>query len=154
MRLSPGDIVEIETTVGLAYAQITHIHPSYPEVVRVLSGFYSGRPGDLHELSISATAFISMFPLASAIEMQKLIGRRVASFAVPDEYKAFPTFKMPIHDKQGDVVYWWLWEEDGLSYRIDVDGSCDKYPLREVPTTRSFLGRIVQLQDSSPAQIA
>ena len=31
---APGDIVEVETTKGLAYVQLTHTHPSYPQAFR------------------------------------------------------------------------------------------------------------------------
>ena len=145
MQFSPGDLVEIETTGGLAYAQITHIHPAYPEVLRILKGLHAARPADLRQLDQRPTAFVTMFPLASALDRQELAGRKVGSLTVSSEHKAFPTFKMPIYDKRGNVAYWWLWDGDGLTYKVDLDGSYDAYPRREVPTVAEFLRDIRML---------
>ena len=47
---TPGDVVEITTNKGKAYVQVTHIHSSYPPVVRALGGLHDSRPGDLDAL--------------------------------------------------------------------------------------------------------
>ena len=43
-RYQPGDIVEIRLEQGLAYAQLTHEHDSYPPVVRLFRGLSDSRP--------------------------------------------------------------------------------------------------------------
>ena len=42
-----GDVVEITTPNGLAYAQLTHDHPEHGAVLRILPGLYESRPGRL-----------------------------------------------------------------------------------------------------------
>ena len=142
MSFSPGDIVEIKTAAGLAYVQVTHNHAVYPEVVRVIEGLFDERPKDIRALVRSATVFTTMVPLSGALELHKIEGMKISSQSVPTQDKPFPTFKMPIRDKNGDIVYWWLWEGDGLRHTLADDGSCDDYPVREVPTIASFIERI------------
>jgi hypothetical protein len=142
MPFSPGDIVEIKTPAGLAYVQVTHNHTAYPEIVRVIEGCFNERPSDIRKLARRATAFTTMVPLSGALELHKIEGTKIGSENVPDKDKPFPTFKMPIRDKKGEVVYWWLWEGDGLRHTLVDDGSYDGYPVREVPTITNFLERI------------
>lgn len=147
MRLQPSDIIEIETAAGLGYAQVTHIHPAYPEVVRFFRGPRPGAVKDLAGLSENPTAFIAMFPLGGALETGMLVGRKIGALPIPSDFKSFPTFKMPIRDKQGAVVYWWLWEGNGLSYSVEEDGSYDAMPMREVMTVSDLIGRLGGSED-------
>ena len=53
MRPRLGDVIEIETPKGLAYAQYTHEHrdpPRYGSLLRILPGIYSQRPSDFAAL--------------------------------------------------------------------------------------------------------
>ena len=45
-----GDVIEIATPKGFAYAQFTHDHPMRGEVLRILPGLYASRPADLAAL--------------------------------------------------------------------------------------------------------
>ena len=49
-RLKIGDIVEIKTGKGLAYAHYTHKHKQYGALLRVFRKFYGVRPSDFTEL--------------------------------------------------------------------------------------------------------
>lgn len=142
MRLQPGDIVEIETPEGFFYAQMTHSHSAYPEVVRFFSGVHTAPLDDLARLSAAPTAFVAMFPLGGALDTGTLVGRNRGALPIPNDLRSFPTFKMPIRDKQGEVVYWWLWEGDGLSYTVPQDGSYDALPMREVMTVSDLVDRL------------
>lgn len=139
----PGDVVEIVTDKGNAYVQITHNHPSYPPVVRVLNGIYESRPDDLTALVDGDTRFVCMIPLDGALER---LGKRyeiVSHVKVPEERRAFPTFRMPIRDKKGEIVYWWFWNGRGLTYDVDLDEAQKELPLREVMTGTRFLELLV-----------
>ncbi|QFS83596.1 hypothetical protein FIU97_12210 [Roseivivax sp. THAF40] len=139
---TPGDVVEIHTGKGLAYAQITHNHGSYPSVVRALGGLFDTRPSDLAALVAGDSLFVAMIPLGSAMER---VGRScavVANIEVPDAQKAFPTFRMPIRDKKGEIVYWWFWDGRGLSYDVELDAQQESLPMREVMTGARFIERL------------
>lgn len=142
MRLQPGDLMEIETGDGFGYAQVTHIHPAYPEVLRILHGLSDHAVSDPSSLAQRQTAFVTMFPLGGALENGTLSGRKIGTLPVPGDHKAFPTFKMPIRDKQGGVVYWWLWEGDGLHYSVESDSSFDAFPMREVMAAPDLIQRL------------
>lgn len=142
MKLHPGDIVEIESGAGLAYVQVTHNHASYPEVVRALPGLHAARPDNVARLAGMEGAFTAMLPLGAALEQGRIAGRRVATAAVPPSCRAFPTFRMPVRDRQGNVAYWWLWDGEGLSHVSSLDDRQAALPLREVMTVQAFLANL------------
>lgn len=139
MKLHPGDVVEIETSGGLAYVQVTHNHPSYPEVVRALPGLHESRPANIEGLAKEPSLFIAMLPLGDAIEKKRLKATKIGAAAIPKESKSFPTFRMPIGDKMGGVAYWWLWDGEGLSYKTELDLESSNFPMREVMSVNTFL---------------
>tara|TARA_R110000751_G_scaffold307857_3_gene432863 strand:- start:4943 stop:5383 length:441 start_codon:yes stop_codon:yes gene_type:complete len=144
MKFSPGDIIEIEGAKGLHYVQVTHDHASYPEVVRALGGTHDSRPADIHALARFETAFTAMTALGSAIENERISGSRIGNAAIPEQDLAFPIFRMPIRNKQGDIAYWWLWNGQGLRYETELTPEAEKYPMREVMSAEAFLRRLAE----------
>ncbi|SLN09698.1 hypothetical protein ROJ8625_00062 [Roseivivax jejudonensis] len=140
---TPGDIVEIETDSGKAYVQVTHNHSSYPPVVRALDGLHESRPDDLEGLATGATRFVGMIPLGSALQKLGRTCEVVAHVDVPEDQKPFPTFRMPIRDKKGEIVYWWFWDGRGLSYDVELTEEQKALPLREVMSGERFLELLV-----------
>lgn len=143
--LAPGDIVEIDTPAGLAYVQVTHNHTSYPEVVRALAGLHRKRPTDLAALAQGRTAFTGMMPLGEMLASGRLPGRRLGRVGLPEDARAFPTFRTPIRDRQGDVVYWWFWDGEGLHYNADPGADSRDWPLREVIGAQDLMARLAAL---------
>lgn len=141
MQLNLGDVVEILTSKGLAYVQVTHTHVVYPEVIRILPGHYQKRP-PLADLSSAKTRNVAMIPLGGAMEHKKIQGEKIGSAKIPKSDKKFPTFKMPIRGKRGEIVYWWLWEGDGLAYTLEDDPRLQNAFQREVPTVQDFLSML------------
>lgn len=138
-RYQPGDVVEIRLELGLVYAQLTHEHDSYPPVVRLFRGLHTRRPADLAALVEKAPRLTAMTPLAQALDRLGLAHEKVANVALPEGERAFPTFRMPIRDKQGEIVYWWFWDGKGLSYSVELDAIQDSLPLREVMSSARLL---------------
>lgn len=141
-EFNPGDVIEIEVSNCKAYAQVTHKHPSYPPVVRALEGLHADRPSDIQEIVGGPTSFIAMIPLGSALLRAGARYEVLGAADIPEDQRAFPTFRMPIHDKHGEIVYWWFWDGRGLSYAADLDAVQEKMPLREVMTGEQFLERL------------
>ncbi|MBX5173510.1 hypothetical protein HJB84_27240 [Rhizobium sp. NZLR1b] len=141
MQFSPGDVVEISTPEGLAYVQVTHTHAAYPEVVRILPGFHQERPA-LAAVPSAKTRSVVMIPLGGALEHGKIDGAKIGTAEIPKPDKKFPTFKMPIRGKNGEIVYWWLWEGDGLAYTLADDPRLQHASPREVPTLQDFLSML------------
>lgn len=139
MKLEPGDIVEIEKSGSLAYVQVTHNHPSYPEIIRVLPGLHQKRAEDVESLADSVSREIAMFPLGCALANRRLQGAKIGNALVPKQHMAFPTFGMPIRDKQGGVAYWWLWDGEALRYETELAENEANLPLREVISVSDFM---------------
>jgi hypothetical protein len=104
-----GDVVEIDTGQGLAYAHYSHQHPTYGALLRVFADLKAERPADLAAVVSGEPTFRTFFPLAAAVQ------RKIVSIAghVPlsEEAKRFPTFRAGVVDpRTGRVATWWLWD--------------------------------------------
>lgn len=135
---SPGDVVEIETPSGLAYVQLTHSHPSYPPVVKILVGPYESRPDNVSVLA-SKDATVAMVPLSGVLKKLGLRHSRVGTSEIPHLEQSFPIFKTPIRGKAGEIIYWWFWDGQGLTYSSELTDAQEKFPLREVVSSERFL---------------
>ncbi len=60
-KLKIGDIVEINTAKGLAYAQYTHKHKQYGALLRVFGRLFDARPDGFVDLINSRPAFMCFF---------------------------------------------------------------------------------------------
>ncbi|SFF02546.1 hypothetical protein SAMN04488523_11543 [Sulfitobacter brevis] len=147
IEFNPRDVIEIEILDHKAYVQVTHRHASYPPVVRALDGLHKDRPDDLQALVSGPTNFIAMIPLKSALSRSGARFELIEGADIPEVHRSFPTFRMPIRNKSGEIVYWWFWDGSGLSYDADLDADQEKLPLREVMTAQQFLERLGQMQD-------
>lgn len=145
MNLFPGDILEIDTPRGPAYAQVTHNHPAYPEVVRILSGPRDDRPDDLEALAAAQTLFTALAPMGVAVEASSERVRRIGTAAIPAQCRRFPTFRIAIRDRYGDVIYWWLWDGDGLRYDIHLSEIEAAYPMRETLSLDGLIDRLARV---------
>jgi len=106
-----GDVIEIDTPKGLAYAHYTHKHntpPYYGALLRVLPGLHAERPLRFSSLVALPPAFSTFFPLGPACN--RGIVRIVATEELPQHSQAFPTFRNGHIDRQGKHVGpWFLW---------------------------------------------
>ena len=107
-----GDLVEVETLRGLAYAQYTFNHstpPRYGELVRVLPGLFDARPSDLGPLVRGPQQFWTFFPLGPACAHR--IVRIVANEEVPEHARGIPLMRAAGGiTRDGRVLNWWLWD--------------------------------------------
>ncbi|HEV2953573.1 MAG TPA: ribonuclease E inhibitor RraB [Candidatus Dormibacteraeota bacterium] len=110
MAVKVGDLIEIRTNQGLAYAHVTHLVKGHGgPLIRVLEGFWGTRPVDLSALISSGTRFYTFFPVAPAVrqDMVTLIG----NIPVEEPYVRFPLLRAfgPLPPMVPKVV-WWLWD--------------------------------------------
>ena len=120
-RIRFGDIVEIRTSKGLAYAIHTHRHakpPRYGCVIRLFDGLHRERPTEIASLVNRPIRFITFFPLGAAVN-RKLV-EVVGNVPVPEHLKAFPIFRLGNPDpKTHRVTTWWLEDvENDKSWRV------------------------------------
>jgi hypothetical protein len=140
-RIKSGDVFEIHTQKGLAYAQFLFKDKMYGNLIKVFKGFFAKRPEyvqDLMELPVQLKTFI---PLQAAINQGifEVIGRQPVS----DEDAQLPLFKMGIRDPHsGKVAVWFLW--DGKrEWRIDeLTSEQRSYPWRGTLNDTLLIERI------------
>lgn len=142
-RYQPGDIIEIRTEHGLAYVHLTHHHDSYPPVVRVLKDVRSCRPVDLPAYAAETPHVIAMIPLKQALDRLGLPHEKAGYVELPQPERRFPTFRIAIRDKNGEIVYWWFWDGQGLSYSTELDAIQKTLPLREVMSSTRLLHELL-----------
>lgn len=139
----PGDIVEITTDKGLVYVHLTHEHPSYPPVVRLLKGVHAMRPEDIANFAKANVVHITMIPLVTALNRIGVAHRKAGELPLTGVECDFPTFRMPIRDKQGNIVYWWFWDGRSLSYSSELDENQDSLPMREVMSASDMVEKLL-----------
>jgi hypothetical protein len=103
-----GDIVEIGTGAGLAFAHFTHKHPQYGALLRVFSKVYDRRPIDITDVVGGAPSFNCFFPLGAAL--RRGIVSIVGWIQLSDRAAQFPVFRTGMPDREGNVSQWWLWD--------------------------------------------
>jgi hypothetical protein len=106
-----GDIVEITTSKGLAYALYSHEHAKPPfmgSLLRVWSGFHPIRPSSFSELARQKEQFSVFFPLRAALKQG--IVQIVGHEELPDWALPFPVFRNGLPDRDGKIHDWWLWD--------------------------------------------
>jgi hypothetical protein len=137
-----GDIIEIPTVRGLAYAQFMHKHPIYGALLRVIEGFHSLRPA-VQSVAQLPTQFVAFFPLGAAVSRR--IFEIVGNEPVPLESREFPIFRSGTPDPNTKRVQtWWLW--DGTNdWRVsELSPEQRKYPILGTWNDTLLIERIVQ----------
>ncbi|MHC1724909.1 MAG: hypothetical protein AB9866_02605 [Syntrophobacteraceae bacterium] len=108
-RLQIGDVIEIKTQVGLAYAIYTHKAKPYGTLLRVFDTLYGQRPGSFNHVVLLKVRFSTFFPLQAALSrgLVEIAGH----VKIPPQLQPFPLFRNgtpdPITKK---VKTWWLWD--------------------------------------------
>ena len=114
IRVKIGDVIEIRTSRGLAYAQHTHEHvapPKYGYLIRVLPGLYGKRPTDFTDIGKQKATFVVFVPLQVMVDRNYVT--IVNNQPVPTDAQKFPVFRSGIPDPQTKKVrVWWFWDGD------------------------------------------
>src|SRR6266850_2017215 len=116
-RIRVGDVIEIVTDKGLAYAQYVLKKEQWGALIRVLPGFFEKRPSDLCDLVREKEIFVTFFPLQAAVNRK--IFEVISNCPVPEHAKHLPLFRDAGHiDRQGKAHNWFLWDGE-RSWPVD-----------------------------------
>jgi hypothetical protein len=141
MNIKIGDVVEICTRQGRAYAIYTHLHPVYGALLRVFDQLRPVRPFEIADITRSAIRFSVFFPLQAAIENE--IVEIVGNVSIPDELKAFPTFRAGmVNPISKQVDKWWLWDGENEWEVGDLTEETRRLPIRGVWNDTLLINRI------------
>lgn len=140
-RIRIGDIIEIPTSKGLAYAQYAHRRKNWGALIRVLSGFYKERPHSFSELINQPERFVVFFPLQAAVSRR--IFEVIAHEEVPVFAQRFPLFRAAgFVDRDGRVINWLLWNGES-EWRVErLTDEQRQLPLRQVWNDTLLIQRI------------
>ena len=140
-RTKLGDVIEIRTRRGLAYAQYSHRHARWGPLLRVLPGFHESRPDSLSMLVNAPTLFVTFFPLQQALSQG--VCESVGNLDVPDFAAGFPLFRCAGHvDRDGKVHDWWLWDGESESRVRFLTAEQRRLPIRAIWNDTLLVERI------------
>jgi hypothetical protein len=136
-----GDIIEIATPDGVAYAHYTHKHPQYGALLRIIPGIHAKPLSNFAELVKCSPQFLTFFPLGAACKRR--IVRIAANELLPPQARTFPTFRTGIANQDGKVDTWWLWDgkKEWKVGALTLDTA--KLPVRGVCNDTLLVERIV-----------
>ena len=83
-----------------------------------------------------------MVPLSGVLQKLGLKHSRIGNIEIPRSEQAFPIFRMPIRGKQGEIIYWWFWDGQGLTFSSELMEQQEKLPLREIMSSSRFLEQL------------
>jgi len=137
-RIKLGDMLQVLTSEGVAYAQVTHKHPEFGFLIRIFQGFYSQQPKNFSAVVVGEVQFSAFFVAQAAVN-QGLVSV-VANVEVPEALKSFPIFRARSGGAGGSI---WLW--DGTKhFRLERKLTADelKYPTDGIISAPLLVERI------------
>lgn len=138
-----GDVIEISTPNGLAYAQYTHEHPTYGSLLRVLPSLFEERPSQFSDLVQMPERFVTFFPLGPAV--WRRIVTIVACERIPKRARDFPLFRTGVRNPAtGRVDTWWLWDGEREWPVGELTPQMRSLPLRGIWNDTLLIQRIVE----------
>lgn len=128
-RKKIGDVIEIETKRGLAYALYSHEHKMYGSLLRVFERKFPARPERFDALVQEPLQFETFFPLGAALH------RKIVAVAghvvVPVHLHRFPLFRDGVaNPKTKQVANWWLWDGEREWMIGSLKEEQKSYPIR------------------------
>src|SRR5262249_26140254 len=128
-NLIVGDVVEVVTDKGLAYAQCSHLHPTFGPLLRVLPGFHRVQPSEFLTVVNQRESFHVFMLWDSSVDPAMM--RIISHQEVPEQSKSFPLFRDGIRDPStGRVTVWWLWDGEKEWPVGELTSEQRKLPLR------------------------
>ncbi|WP_434608436.1 hypothetical protein [Pseudomonas sp. R1-7] len=137
-KVKLGDILQVLTAQGVAYAQVTHKHPEFDFLIRVFPGFYNEKPKDFSAVVEREPQFSAFFVVQSAVNQGLL--SVVENVPVPESLQVFPIFRSRNGSPGGSL---WLWDGKDSS-RLEREFRPDelKYPTEGIISAPLLVERI------------
>lgn len=126
-RVALGDLFEIRTRRGLAYAQLSHEHSEAGRILRVLPGFFPSRPPDLDAIVAGETAWFAQLNPVYALAQGTFSGI-VGRYQIPEHAQEFPGFKDAERDpRTGAIKGWEVWKGGRVRFRRKLNAEQHGY---------------------------
>jgi hypothetical protein len=140
-KIAVGDVVEIKTQRGFAYALYTHRDPTFGALLRVWNQTHAEPLVDFEHLASQPLSWSAFFPLSAAVK-QKVV-RVAGSVVVPPDLAAFPLFRAGMPDPgTRRVSNWWLWDGKREWPVGELTSEQRKLPIRQTINDTLLIERI------------
>lgn len=140
-RTKIGDVLQISTSKGVSYAQITHKHLRYGHLLRVFDGFYADSLDNFSEVVASPVLFSTFFPVQKAVD--EGLAANVGNSSVTDANSVFPIFRTSARDRDGRRGPWWLWNgETEVMLSRGLSEQEKRYPVHGIISAPLLVERI------------
>lgn len=139
-----GDVIEIATAQGFAYAQFTHDIPLQCELLRILPGLYPSRPSNLDSLVRQRERYVTFFLLRNFLYSSRAGVAIVGHFEIPARNRPVPLFRSPALEPRelGPPPYWTLWDGE-RRWQVDRLTEAQRdLPVGGIPHREVFLDQI------------
>ncbi|MDD0976808.1 hypothetical protein [Pseudomonas fontis] len=137
-KVKLGDILQVLTAEGVAYAQVTHKHPEFGFLIRVFPGFHASPPETFASVVEAEPQFSAFFVVQSAVNQGLLAV--VGNVPVSPALQAFPTFRARAGGPGGSL---WLWDgEDETRLERGLSEEEMRYPVRGIISAPLLVERI------------
>ena len=104
-----GDILEIATDKGRAYAQYTHENKLMGGLIRVFDAIHDSRQTDIADLVRGTVRFSTFLPVRQVVKQKIFLV--VGNADITPENQMFPLFRAgAVNPKTRKVDQWWLWD--------------------------------------------
>jgi len=142
MKVKIGDIIEIRTSKGLAYAIYTDRRTMYGALIRTFDRLYESRPEVIAEVLANPVGIVTFFPLQAAVN-RRLV-EVVGNVPVPDHLKAFPVFRIGgLPDPQTmKIKSWSLWDGENERHVDRLSPEQRRLPILGVWNDTILIDRI------------
>jgi hypothetical protein len=138
-----GDVIEVETSKGYAYAQITNKHRDLGILIHVLNKIHpSSVPAEGFPELVNSESRYCTFIFKQDLYESPLVSVK-GNADIPEKHKAFPMMRAGIKDpRTRQVACWWLW--DGINeWPIgQLDESQRNLSIREIWNFEILIRRI------------
>ena len=136
-----GDVVEIATKAGAAWAQYINRHAGFGDLLRVI-GAADGAE-DPAGIARRSTQFATFFPLGAAC--RRGIARIVGPAPIPSEWQEFPRFRQALRLDPSSKApcNWRIWDGQREWTVPELDEEQRRYPLRVIMNDTLLVERVL-----------
>ncbi|MCA9039234.1 MAG: hypothetical protein KDA65_02690 [Planctomycetaceae bacterium] len=138
-----GDVIEIPTPEGIAYAWYTHKNEKWGEFIQIFKGLYPEPQSDLSNVLCQPLPYGTFYDLTWSIKQTEV--RIVENVPLTEEQVKLPLFKKANCElRSWKALSWSLW--DGKDYQ-NLDYLAPEYydlPCLEIPSYLAIVEHIVQ----------
>ncbi len=137
-----GDVFEIPTSKGLAYALYTHETAKYGRLIWIFRKLHAERPKNLDAVVHGEVQFCTLMAKTALSNFYE----RVGHVDIPEAMAKFPIFRSsyPKPNTDGSMRIYWFWDGE-KEWRVDtpyLTSEQKKYPSRAIPNHAALISDI------------